>query len=84
MSSDNEKVVSLQIKLDSAKRELSSWEEQGRDRRDGSGAQDRRFEEHGEQLGDLVYRLSKEIDDLKHAQNIIDQASTRVILKDPQ
>lgn len=81
MNDASEKLEALQSDLDSALRELSSWEEQGQNRRDGSGAQDRRFEERGELLRDRVDGLSSEIEKLKSAANIISQATTHVLLK---
>lgn len=84
MNDASERLKALQTDLDSALGELSSWEEQGQDRRDGSGAQDRRFEERGQRLQDRVDGLSSEINELKSAANIISQATTHVLLKDAQ
>lgn len=65
MSTESEGLDNLQSELASAISELSIWEEQSSNRRDGSQAQDRRFEERGERLQARVNELSHKLDELK-------------------
>jgi hypothetical protein len=52
----------LQHELTSAQNELSSWEEYDMRREDGSGAQDRRHEERGQNLRDRVWELNQKVE----------------------
>lgn len=49
-----QKLAQLEQELKEAEEALAQWQEHDFNRRDGSGAQDRRHEERGERLRDAV------------------------------
>ncbi len=59
MASDT--IQALEIELAGAESELGQWQAQAMTREDGSPAQDRRFEERGERLSNLVSELKQKI-----------------------
>ncbi len=65
----------LQQQLDAAEQELDNWERQRCTREDGSQAQDRRFEERGENLGARISALSRQLNQL-NADEPKDTANT--------
>lgn len=56
------KLVTLKAELKSADDELSSWYHHDLNRRDGSGAQDRRHEERGDSLKERLYQAGKKVE----------------------
>ncbi|HFL7937824.1 hypothetical protein IYR97_23670 (plasmid) [Pseudomonas fulva] len=59
----------LQQQLDTAEQELDIWERQRFTREDGSPAQDRRFEERGENLGARISDLSRQLNQLNEDEH---------------
>jgi len=60
----------LDQKLKSALNELEIWEQQGAQRQDGSQAQDRRFDERGD-------NLRSRVSDIRHQLNQLEENESR-------
>jgi primosomal protein N'' len=60
----------LEQKLKSALNELEIWEQQGAQRQDGSQAQDRRFDERGD-------NLRSRVSDIRHQLNQLEENESR-------
>lgn len=57
-----QKLAQLEQELKKAEEALAQWQEHDFNRRDGSGAQDRRHEERGERLRDAVWSARQAVE----------------------